>query len=70
MISSSGPNFIRAGIRYGDSTYDAGTVSHYWASTARNIDSVHTLYFSGSLVYPASNYGRYIGVSMRCINVN
>ena len=70
MMSSSGPNFKLAGYRKGSSTNYAGMFGYYWSSTASSNNYAYRLSLDSSDAYPAYDDSKYVGLTVRCINVN
>ena len=60
-------NFVYSGGWYGSSANYRGGNGYYWSSTASYTSVAYGLGFSSSGVSPASNYGKYYGLSVRCV---
>ena len=46
---------------------DAGSLGGYWSGRAFSSKYAYELYFSSSNVDPSNDYGRYNGLSVRCV---
>ena len=68
-IFPNGPryNFPYAGYVNDGSLYVVGSYGAYWSRTALSSTLAYYLLFYSSNVYPASNYNRYGGFSIRCV---
>lgn len=44
-----------------------GSGGYYWSATQRSAGGAHSLDFNSSYVNPASNYGKFLGFSVRCV---
>ena len=59
--------FQRSGYWY-NSFFNQGSYGYYWSSSQYSRVNAHSLYFSSTSVYPASNYdNKYYGFAVRCI---
>ena len=56
-----------AGYRSGTTVFSVGSDGYYWSSTPNGTNNAYYLDFSSSNVYPASNYDRYYGRSVRLV---
>ena len=59
--------FVRSGNIYGGTLYDPGVYGLYWSSTVSSNINAYILYFNGTVIYPARNYDRHFGWSVRCV---
>ncbi|MBR0467370.1 hypothetical protein IJJ53_00420, partial [Candidatus Saccharibacteria bacterium] len=59
--------FVRSGHVNNGSLYSPGSEAYYWSSTVRNSNGAYYLYFTATGVYPALNYVRNLGWSVRCV---
>ena len=66
-IRSAPYNFPYAGYVNDGSLYVVGSYGAYWSRTALSSTLAYYLRFYSSNVYPASNYNRYGGFSIRCV---
>ena len=56
-----------AGFRQGTSVEAVGSDGSYWSSTANGSDNAYDVLFDSGDVYPADDYGRYCGFSVRLV---
>ena len=64
----SDPNyFVRSGIIYNATLYDSSTGGDYWSNVASSDINAYYLFFNSAGVYPARNYSRNYGRSVRCV---
>ena len=59
--------FVRAGGIYGGTLYNPGVYGDYWSSTVSSSTYTYRLGFNSTDIYPARNYYRYGGRSVRCV---
>ena len=59
--------FVRSGRIDGGTLGNSGADGSYWPSTVSSSTNAYYLYFSGTDIYPARNYYRYYGRSVRCV---
>lgn len=64
------PGFTLGGFIWndGDGFGNKGSSGRYWSSTASNANYAYSLSFNSSGVYPANNYSKYSGYSVRCVS--
>jgi len=60
-------NFVFAGRWNGASAYYRGTYGYYWSSSVYTSNYAHGLGFYSTNVYPADNYDKRRGYSVRCV---
>ena len=60
-------NFVYSGYWGGSSAVGRGRYGYYWSSTAYDTNFAYNLYFGSSYVFPSNYYGKYGGVSVRCV---
>ena len=61
------PNFVLSGRVLNGSVYDQGSYGGFWSSTVNDANYAYYLYLNSSKVYPAGNYNKYDGFSVRCV---
>ena len=66
-IRSNPYYFVRSGGIYGSPLYDTGFSGTFQSSTVNSSTKVYHLGFFSTNIYPASNGGRYVGRSVRCL---
>ena len=67
-FESAGCVFLpAAGDRQGTWVEKVGSDGSYWSSTAEDSEYAHDVYFDSGDVYPADDYGRYCGFSVRLV---
>ncbi len=59
--------FVRSGNLYSGSLGNPAVSGYYWSNTVYSSSNAYDLYFYSSGIYPADNYGRSDGRSVRCI---
>ena len=59
--------FVRSGSIYGGTLTDPSVYGFYWSSTVSSSTYAYSLSFSGTDIYPARNYSRFTGRSVRCV---
>ncbi|MBQ1387835.1 hypothetical protein IIY68_03540 [Candidatus Saccharibacteria bacterium] len=59
--------FVRSGAVSDGTLVNPGVSSSCWSSTVGNSTYAYSLGFNGTDIYPASNYYRYYGRSVRCV---
>ena len=60
--------FVRGGfVNPGYYLDFAGGGGYYWSSVGRSSSYAYTLYFLSGRVRPSYDYGRYLGISVRCV---
>ena len=59
--------FVRSGSIYGGTLTDPSVLGFYWSSTVSSSTYAYSLSFSGTDIYPARNYSRFTGRSVRCV---
>ena len=59
--------FVRSGFIDGGTLYSPGVLGFYWSSTVSSSTNAYYLNFDGTDIYPARNYYRYSGWSVRCV---
>ena len=59
--------FVRSGGIDSGTLYNPGAYGFYWSSTFSSSTSAYYLLFGGTDIYPASNNGRHVGLSVRCV---
>jgi uncharacterized protein (TIGR02145 family) len=59
--------FTRAGTARDGSLYYQASDGSYWSSTVYSDTIAYDLYYYTSYIYPAINYNRYFGFSVRCV---
>ena len=68
VIRSNPVNLTLSGYMYSSSRGNQGVLGYYWSSTVYSSGTTaHVLYLGGANVYPADTYGKYYGISVRCI---
>ena len=59
---------MRSGyVRPGYGLSRAGNLGYYWSGRALSSSRAYYLYFDSSIVDPSNDYGRYNGLSVRCV---
>ena len=66
-IRSSPYYLVRSGGIYGSPLYDTGLSGVFQSSTVNSSTKAYHLSFLSTGIYPASNGGRYVGRSVRCL---
>ena len=59
--------FVRSGDINGGTLTDPSVYGFYWSSTVSSSTYAYSLSFSGTDIYPARNYSRFTGRSVRCV---
>ena len=59
--------FVRSGDINGGTLNNPGVNGDYWSSTVSSSTNAYYLRFNGTDIYPARNYSRYNGRSVRCV---
>ena len=59
--------FPASGHRSGTGLYNRGSFGYYWSSSLTSQTNGYNLYFNSEGVYPAGNYNRFIGFSVRAV---
>ena len=59
--------FVRSGYINNGTLNFPGVRGYYWSSTVSSSTYAYLLYFNGTDIYPARNYDRYFGWSVRCV---
>ena len=62
--------FPAAGYGYGTSIYNVGSYGNYWSSSWNSADGAYGMYFTSSSVNPQYYSYRYIGFSVRAVQIS
>jgi len=62
--------FPAAGLGYGTSILNVGSSGDYWSSSWSSANNAYIMYFSSSSVNPQTNYTRYLGFSVRAVQIS
>ena len=65
--ATGGAFFPAAGLVNTSGLSNTGSEGYYWSSTINDATYAYNLNFGSRPIYPANNYNRYIGFSVRCV---
>ena len=67
LLNTNPYYFVRSGDVGGSTLYNFATYGHYWSSTAVSGSYAYNLYYGSGGLYPALQYSRVYGRSLRCV---